>query len=354
MAGEQAGFEKVWPAIAGRLERALRRRRVPEEFIDDVVQETALRLLRNWGSVDQTTLWPLTLTVAGNIIKDDMRRRGRDEQLAASLPELQHVDIEERALARLELSRVHKAFRFLSTTQRNLLLAEVYGSTTVIDLSRGAMKMGRLRARRRLREMLDRASGALTLTGIRLRRLFDADGRGQLAEATSQGIAAAALVAAGVDLLIAGGGAASTIDRLTQPPKQILQVGHMSSEPGHRPSEVLARSSEVTTTGSAARANSAGTASGRQRPSEAILDHGEKVGPNGASVWGKGSILNHGVQASATVEQKPARCNNEGISLGRSMICAGKHLTVRARVGYNGWSHTFEVSTDVGRGVRTD
>ena len=68
-------FEEVWPELSLRLRRALSIRRVPAHVIDDLIQETGLRLFRRWETVDHDTIWALTNTIALNLIRDEMRKR---------------------------------------------------------------------------------------------------------------------------------------------------------------------------------------------------------------------------------------------------------------------------------------
>ncbi|MEA2460678.1 MAG: hypothetical protein QOH90_855, partial [Actinomycetota bacterium] len=78
-------------------------------------------------------------------------------------------DAETAALARIELSRVHDALGYLTAPQRSALLAEV-GVGTVVKESPAAEKMLRFRARKRLRGILDGASGFAGLVGVATHR----------------------------------------------------------------------------------------------------------------------------------------------------------------------------------------
>jgi RNA polymerase sigma factor (sigma-70 family) len=160
-------FEEVWPELCARLRRALSARRVPAHVIDDLIQETGLRLFKRWENVDPTTIWALTNTIALNLIRDEMRKEEvrRRESNKVSRDNVRTLD--EDVLSRLELKRVEKALLKLSDADRQVLLAEWGGR--VASVSPAALKMARMRARRRLRAVLENVSALLPIPW-RLRR----------------------------------------------------------------------------------------------------------------------------------------------------------------------------------------
>jgi DNA-directed RNA polymerase specialized sigma24 family protein len=163
-------FESEWDDLQRRLRRFLFRKKVPSSRHDDIVQETALRLLLMWGQVDRTrSPWPLTVTIATNLLRDERRIRPVRE-VAGDLPErAAKVDVERSGLARVELEKVRDAMALLTTAQRAALLQEV-GAAVGNGHSAEAEKMLRLRARRKLSSML-RDVSALVL--LRYRRALD-------------------------------------------------------------------------------------------------------------------------------------------------------------------------------------
>jgi RNA polymerase sigma factor (sigma-70 family) len=172
MNDEGFSFERDWPATAERLTVALRRRRIPASLIDDLVQETALRLYERRDSVDpERGTWPLAFTVAMNILKDHLRAEVR--RRAVDLP---HIAIEQDpeivALARLELTRVRIALRKLPPAQRAALLAEV-GESDDNGRSSSAIKMLRMRARKRLKTLTEDASGFLASCELFTQRVVE-------------------------------------------------------------------------------------------------------------------------------------------------------------------------------------
>ena len=153
-------FESEWPDTAARLKTALRRRRIPAPLIDDLVQDTGLRLFQKWECVDpERGAWPLAYTVAMNILKDQLRSEERKKSNLPP-PAPSEFDPELMALARIELERVRDALVQLSPGQRSALLAEI-GECAENGRSPSAVKMLRLRARKRLRALTHEAPGVL-------------------------------------------------------------------------------------------------------------------------------------------------------------------------------------------------
>ena len=338
MAVQVEDFETVWPALSGRLKRVLQSRRVPEECIDDVIQETGLRLLRTWGTVDQATIWSFTLTIAGNIIKDDMRRRVRDEKFTQSLPPNNFVDIEERALARVELWKTHRAIDALSAVQRTAILTDVYGIDDALPVNAGAAKMSRLRARRRLRQTLGRASGLIALGGHRLRRIMFGDPRGGLTESASQTMAAALLIAAGVDLIMLGGGVFRT---------QVRQ--DTGSYALNAPAVSSLRSVDVDTAfggGSFTETSDGRVASATTRPGDAgdeVLRHSESVGPNGARGSLQSTLL--GQRASIDLQAQREEGSCQGRTRATPNTCVGT-MRAGAAAHHNGKTYGASAGSD--------
>ena len=128
------------------------------DVVEDVLQDTALKLLQNWDRVDpDLPLWPLAKTAAVNCFID--RHRGASAVYLADLPDYPApYDTEERGLARAKLSRVRAALTTLGPADRSVLLAEVGVSPRRTNCS--ATKMARKRARIRLANALNRVGTA--------------------------------------------------------------------------------------------------------------------------------------------------------------------------------------------------
>ena len=190
---EEMTFEASWPALERQLRDALTRRRVPADFREDVLQETALRLLRNWGRVRPESMWAFALTVALNIVRDEARRKERRERVVLESP-VPDRDPEHEAIVRLELDRVRNALASMTERQRAILLTEV-GEATMTEGSTPSLKMARMRARRRLRALIEGVSGYAALPMIRTRRWLEGTDVGVANTAASLAVQIAAIVA---------------------------------------------------------------------------------------------------------------------------------------------------------------
>lgn len=167
----KCSFEAEWAALSRRLRLLLVRKRVSPAQHDDLLQETALRLVSMWDSVDRRReLWPLTVTIALNLLRDRDRVTNKDD-LVGDMPELRSLtDVETAGIARIELSKVRQAMNQLSESHRSILMKEVGGHSGAALPDGAADKMLRMRARRKLRSALEKVSG---LVALRIRRLGD-------------------------------------------------------------------------------------------------------------------------------------------------------------------------------------
>ena len=157
--------------MAGRLNGLLASKNVPSWKRDDVVQETGLRLFRMWEKVDRNRpVWPLAVTIALNLMRDEARKHPEREVLGA-VPEMPASHgVEDEGLARIELERVERAMAMLSPSHRDVLLNEINPSADVPKPARNATKMMRLRARRALTTLLETAVVRAGLFGLKVRR----------------------------------------------------------------------------------------------------------------------------------------------------------------------------------------
>lgn len=167
----ESSFEAVWPDLERRIHRFLSSKKVPDSQREDVVQETGLRLYRMWAQVDPAgSPIGLALTIAMNIVRDNARRDSHRQvvEIEPDVPAL--CDVERSGLARLELSRVRRALSELTPAQRSVLLSELDRNQTPPEASAAAIKMLRMRARRNLSAILERAGCGILVA--RWRRLF--------------------------------------------------------------------------------------------------------------------------------------------------------------------------------------
>lgn len=158
-------FEDYWPDLEGELRRMLLGRGVPAWLIDDVVQETGVKLWQMWERVDwERSVESLARKMALNLLRDHWRRAARREVPGTVPDRVAITDVEREVLARSELRAVGRAVRTLQSSYRSALLGEIGVGKRG---SGGAARMLRLRARRELAALVDRASGFGILVGQR-------------------------------------------------------------------------------------------------------------------------------------------------------------------------------------------
>lgn len=162
-----SSFEEEWPALAARLGKRMARSCPDACEREDLVQEVGLRLFRMWDRVDDRPLWPLVLTIALNL-RRDAHRSWHEPAILLTQDLPASFDVEREGLARVELRRVQQALQLLSEAHRSVLLAEI-GKLPPMDMTPASMKMTRMRARRRLHQLLDSGSGAFALIPLRFK-----------------------------------------------------------------------------------------------------------------------------------------------------------------------------------------
>lgn len=262
-------FEAQWPALATRVERLLARKGIPSEKRDDLLQETAVRLIGMWHKVDPHRIEALATTIALNLLRDEIRRK-KSSDVVAQVPDVaEPCDVEAAGLARVELARVRTAMASLSPKHRSVLLKEI-GDGGLSGVSQDAEKMMRMRARKKLQAAMQKVSGLLI---FRLRRLADSvngvffGGRDTLL----QSLSCVGCVAIG---LMVGVPDASLIRPAHAGPAPELSVtqrdhaGLVSSNDGLRPS------------GSRTRAGASASAARKTARNQAVIDDDRRDGSN--------------------------------------------------------------------------
>lgn len=153
-------FATEWVAMTPRLRAKLARAGARHADQDDLLQETALRLLHMWDAIDWSRgADALATRIAVNAWRDEWRRRGAHEVLG-DIPDAATGDATERtAIARIEVRDVSVALASL----RPDLAALLRNSVTMMDDPRpvaasAAVRMARTRARRALAACLQVAS----------------------------------------------------------------------------------------------------------------------------------------------------------------------------------------------------
>jgi DNA-directed RNA polymerase specialized sigma24 family protein len=152
-------FETRWRELSRGLHTRLVSRGVPRWVADDIVQETGFRLFRMWDRVDHNgAVWGLAITIANNLLWDQ-RNRGSAREMVGEIPDAPAPhDVETIGLARLELMKAQRLMAELSPQHRSVLLAEIGEGGTPASTSPDALKMIRMRARRRLGALMEHAS----------------------------------------------------------------------------------------------------------------------------------------------------------------------------------------------------
>ena len=202
-------FEHQWPTIQSGLKGLLVRKKVPFGEHDDLIQETALRLYGMWGRVDPgRSPWPLAVTIALNLVRDGSRRRPIREVASADVPDRPDShEVERAGLARVELGRVRAALHEMSPAYRSALLVEVGDAAARATSGAAAQKMTRVRARRKLAQLVEKVSALLPLRYFRLWRLQSSTEAGQWFMGARDGVLASipciACLAVGVTTVLA-------------------------------------------------------------------------------------------------------------------------------------------------------
>src|SRR5688500_10159636 len=100
-------LEQEWPALSAQLFRLLAKRGVPAWVAEDIVQDTATRLIGSWDKIDpERRLGPYACTIALNLLTDHYRRLAQAD-VRSELPDVAaQVDVPHEVMARLEMQEV--------------------------------------------------------------------------------------------------------------------------------------------------------------------------------------------------------------------------------------------------------
>jgi hypothetical protein len=153
-------FATRWPAMVPSLRAALARAGASPSDREDLVQDTAMRLLGMWAEIDwERPVEALARRIAINAFRDQWRRRGDREILGALPEEAAYDDTERAAVARLEVREVSRALASLpAQTARVLRVAAEESEGPALGPVAPAVRMARTRARRALVACLKVAS----------------------------------------------------------------------------------------------------------------------------------------------------------------------------------------------------
>lgn len=157
-------FANGWPELVSDLRRMLAKAGAPLHEQDDLVQETALRLLRMWDAIDpERPVAPLAARIALNAWRDHWRRLGSREQLGPVPDAVGTADTERAGLARVEVRDVARALARLRPETAGILRRAISDSAGLTARVPGpatpAQRMARSRARRTLVANLAMSTG---------------------------------------------------------------------------------------------------------------------------------------------------------------------------------------------------
>ena len=182
MRASEESFETAWAEIGPWLQRYLCSRKLDSFTSEDIVQETAFRVFRRWDEIDhERSLKPLSVTIAMNLVRDRARRSKREA--LTDVPEsTSSDDVEATALARLELARVGKALNCLSQDQQRLVTYELRAKDAHLpSRSEAAVKMARLRARKKLISAMKTTSVLTAAAWLKLKETVSLRGENAVA-----------------------------------------------------------------------------------------------------------------------------------------------------------------------------
>jgi DNA-directed RNA polymerase specialized sigma24 family protein len=198
-------FAVEWPQELPRLRRLLAAKGVAPDDIEDVIQETALRLFGAWGRVfEDQPVRPLITTIALNVARDNHRRSKFRPQLLPAIPddsgEDHQASVDHTVIARLEVARTARAMASLSPVHRRVLVQavsdELDGEQRGRARAPASVRMAITRARRQLATAVELVGCALGVAVAFLRQASRSP-KAQAAGMVATGLAALVVVAQG-------------------------------------------------------------------------------------------------------------------------------------------------------------
>jgi DNA-directed RNA polymerase specialized sigma24 family protein len=168
MLTEKSNFEQAWPEVARRLRRMLERRFVPRAAVDDLIQETAARVVANdvqFEGVEDLLRW--CNTVVWRLALNEARRSRHFADESYDRPA--SLSVADDAISRYTLAEVQRRLADLSSTELQALRVRPEGAAfTRAEATKWYVR--RHRARARLVAMLDGLVGAIGWLVLRGRR----------------------------------------------------------------------------------------------------------------------------------------------------------------------------------------
>ncbi|MEY2451306.1 MAG: hypothetical protein QOD92_880 [Acidimicrobiaceae bacterium] len=164
----------VWPEVATRLQSMLRRRGVRHHDIDEIIQETATRVISGrvtYVDADDLFRWA---SVVGGRLAIDLRRRGARLSTEELPDRADTIDVATAAEHRVVLHAVRTRLPELSERDQAALLSSFDDEPPTSRRESVRVAVARHRARSRLRLLLDGLAGSAVLGWLRRNRLWSA------------------------------------------------------------------------------------------------------------------------------------------------------------------------------------
>lgn len=162
-------LSEVWPEVAARLAGMLRRRGVDGATVEDIVQETAIRVVRSsvrFTDGDDLFRW---VAVVGWRLALDARRKTERTELGAVPDRAGPIDVDHLVEQRSQLDATVRGLDRLSCSDRQAILSGLKPSTTSSRQEAVRLAVRRHRARARLMALLEGAGAVLAWLGFRRR-----------------------------------------------------------------------------------------------------------------------------------------------------------------------------------------
>jgi hypothetical protein len=290
-------FETSWRDLHPRLRAMFSARRIHPDRLEDLIQETALRLYRMWERVDRSRpSWPLAKTIALNLLRDEFRAHRLIEPLDDVPEKAFDYDLEAQGIARIELERVRVALDSLTAIQRRAILEEI-GISVPREINPSAEKMVRSRARKRLATLLEEVSAVVSLRWAKLPDLFQGvglfRGAGNTAVACLMCLFGASVAAIGVGPL------AEPAKARPAHPRTLIQPQASAQTLGHTPAQSMLRE---TTAVKGATAASTGTGSKSSRAGKDGASGGSTTQPGALDPGSVGTPTELGLPGASPEE----------------------------------------------------
>jgi hypothetical protein len=190
---EQPGLDLVWDEVEDRLHKTLRSRGVRPELADDVIQETAVRVIeRGVAFTDANDLFRWSSVVAWHLAIDAARRDARQCDLPPDIAST--LDVANEAVGRWWFEAVSRGLEQLSDAERAAIFSPAVRGDRKTTVRRAVR---RHRARLRLMRLAETLGVGVALAAGRRKYRVRSESADAVAVAIAS-VAVAVVVAVGV------------------------------------------------------------------------------------------------------------------------------------------------------------